>query len=171
MEIKDILKNTRAAMGLSQSKFAKQFEIPTRTYQEWEQGHRTPLPYVFTLLMRLIALEGWKVLFTVNYKDDPCADISLRDTTGFKCIKQYTTDPMKTPFSGGTIDSERIEAFLKSRCPDPSRKDLKELLSSYGLPSLEPLSWCRKTHGVLYDDFFWIRFPNEKITWDDVRVR
>ena len=36
----------RKETGLSQSRFAAYFGIPTRTYQKWEQKENTPAPYI-----------------------------------------------------------------------------------------------------------------------------
>lgn len=44
------VKAIRANTGLSQSKFAAQFEIPTRTLERWESGDRVPPAYVLKLL-------------------------------------------------------------------------------------------------------------------------
>lgn len=108
--------------------------------------------------------------FTICYKDEESAVVFRDEKANYTC-ESYTKDPLKTPFAGGKIDRKRIDAFLRSRCPNPARADLRELLEHYGLDVLDPDVWCRKTHGVTYDDFFWIRFPDEKLTWDDVRVR
>jgi transcriptional regulator with XRE-family HTH domain len=36
-------KRLREAAGMSQSQLARASGVPLRTYQEWEQGNRTPL--------------------------------------------------------------------------------------------------------------------------------
>ena len=35
----------------------------------------------------------------------------------------------------------------------------------------EVIEILKKTHGVSFDDFFWVKFNNENITWDEVRIR
>lgn len=50
MEAKYIIKEMRASMGLSQSKFSEYFGIPIRTIQDWEHGKRTPPEYVPRLM-------------------------------------------------------------------------------------------------------------------------
>jgi DNA-binding transcriptional regulator YiaG len=44
------IKELRAQTGLSQTAFAKYFEIPLRTVQDWEQGRRTPPEYLVELM-------------------------------------------------------------------------------------------------------------------------
>ena len=46
-----------------------------------------------------------------------------------------------------------------------------KILAAHGLTENNPYEWCRKTHGVMYNDFWWIKFPGETIKWDDVKVR
>lgn len=111
-----------------------------------------------------------EICFSVYYKSDKSAVIYRDEKANYTC-ERIITDPMKTPFAGGKVDKKRVDAFLKSRCPDYERGDLRELLERHGLDILDPEAWCRKTHGVSYDDFFWIRFPDENITWEDVRLR
>lgn len=53
MEIKEI----REMTGLNQTQFARKFDIPLRTYQNWEGGRRNPPEYVITMLRKLVEIE------------------------------------------------------------------------------------------------------------------
>ena len=44
------IKELRTASGLSQAKFAKLLEIPTRTIEDWESGRHKPHDYVIKLI-------------------------------------------------------------------------------------------------------------------------
>lgn len=44
------IKELRAKTGLSQQAFGDWLKIPKRTIQDWEQGQRTPPPYVVELI-------------------------------------------------------------------------------------------------------------------------
>lgn len=44
------IKELRAKTGLSQQAFGDWLHIPKRTIQDWEQGQRTPPPYVVELI-------------------------------------------------------------------------------------------------------------------------
>jgi len=48
------IKELRISTGLSQSQFSKEFDIPVRTLQQWEQGKSHPAPYVINLIERRI---------------------------------------------------------------------------------------------------------------------
>ena len=44
------IKQLRATTGLSQAKFAKLLEIPTRTVEDWEGKRHSPPDYVLKLI-------------------------------------------------------------------------------------------------------------------------
>ena len=44
------IKQLRATTGLSQAKFAKLLDIPTRTIEDWESGRHKPPDYVVKLI-------------------------------------------------------------------------------------------------------------------------
>ncbi len=48
------IKEIRALSGLSQSKFAEQYNISINTLQAWEAGRRTPPEHTRTMLERLV---------------------------------------------------------------------------------------------------------------------
>ena len=51
------IKELRKATGLSQSKFAQYFNIPTRTIQHWEQDISKPPSYIPEMMERILDLE------------------------------------------------------------------------------------------------------------------
>lgn len=51
------LKETREELGLSMTEMAKKFDIPYRTYQNWENGVRNPAVYVVKMIKRIVELE------------------------------------------------------------------------------------------------------------------
>lgn len=108
--------------------------------------------------------------FSVLFKDELVAKIIIDTLKHKTSIKRYVLGP-KQPFMCDRQDIHYIYGFLKSRCFEDSRPDLNKILSAHGLKENDPYKWCRKTHGVSYNDFWWIRFPGENLTWDDVKVR
>lgn len=63
------------------------------------------------------------------------------------------------------------EHFLTTRCFEPSRPDKVEMLKSLKVDYYNPAKIVRATHGVMNDDYVWLRFPGETITFKDVQVR
>ena len=51
------VKEMRAMTGLSQSQFAAKFNIPTGTFQAWEQGRQKPPAYVTSMMERILTME------------------------------------------------------------------------------------------------------------------
>lgn len=54
VNLNERIRELRRLTGLSQGKFAEKFGIPRSTLQNWEQGVRTPPPYVVTMLEKMI---------------------------------------------------------------------------------------------------------------------
>ena len=52
------IKEMRIITGMSRQEFGDYFGIPRGTIRNWEQGIREPLPYVVSLIERVLALEG-----------------------------------------------------------------------------------------------------------------
>ena len=61
--------------------------------------------------------------------------------------------------------------MLKDRCYEDSRGNLSEILEYFGLENNNPYKWCEITHGVTWEDFFGIKYDNEDISWEEVRIR
>jgi len=107
--------------------------------------------------------------FTVMNKDRKITDVEIKNNK-VNVIK-YSMQMDEQPFYGGPVDLERVYLFLESRCMDRNRDCLDEYLDWLGLDEYNPYKIVKKTHGVMWEDFFWLRFPGEDITWKDVRIR
>lgn len=61
--------------------------------------------------------------------------------------------------------------FLSTRTFPSGRADAKVILKGLGIDRYDADAIVRKTHGVMNDDFVWLRYPGENITFKDVRIR
>ena len=86
-------------------------------------------------------------------------------------VESTEKNPMKRLFPNMTLSRYQASEVLKMRCWDPGRPDIRELLAACGLTKYAPLDIVRKTHGVSYNDFLWIKFPGEDLRAEDVLVR
>lgn len=66
---------------------------------------------------------------------------------------------------------QEYKEYLSERCFESSRPDKVEILKSLGVPYYDPALIVRATHGVMNDDYVWLRFPGETLTFKDVQVR
>jgi hypothetical protein len=85
-------------------------------------------------------------------------DIAVR----LKCLSKLAPDKI-------TIQS--LEVFLASRLPDPTRDDIKDILKKYGVREFNAYAMCRKSHGVMMQDFIWLKFDGEDVSFNDIRLR
>lgn len=54
MEVREL----RLQTGLSQSKFAKMFDVPVATLKDWEQERRNPPMYVVNMMRTILQYKG-----------------------------------------------------------------------------------------------------------------
>ena len=55
----------------------------------------------------------------------------------------------------------RLDKFFADRCFPSTRQNAKELLAIAGLTLYQPKLICRKTHGIVAHDHYWIRYAND----------
>ena len=119
-----------------------------------------------------------KVIIYFMYAYDTCAKIELNYFT--KILKDpevkvdnYTNCIIRRPF--GVLDNVTYNDFKKmlvDRCFPKSRFNCKQLLQDADIDHYSPLDIIKKTHGVMSDDLFWIRFSDEEpALWDEINPR
>lgn len=109
--------------------------------------------------------------FMVMYKNEDVAFVHVSADHKEVSIKKIMPDGMKQVFNGNKLDLERVYSFLKDRCFEDGYTDLENVLAKVGMISNNPWEWNRKTHGVTWEDYFWVKFEGEDIVWEDVKWR
>lgn len=104
--------------------------------------------------------------FDIMYKDELVSEVSF--VNGKLLVKKHNNNVAIQPFHGGEITPSRVEEFLLSRCFRFSRPDKEDLLKALGLEVYNPFDIVSKTHGHMYHDCLWVRFPGENLKWADV---
>ena len=170
------LRQRRRALGLTQAEVAALVGMKQANYSRMESGRQMPgldtlLPVLSALRLELQVDPCDNTTYHVMYLDLTVADVVLSHDKKDIQFRKYEADGLRQPFSGNKLDLERFYSFLKSRCYEEDRADLDLILKKAGLRDNNPYAWVRLTHGVTYDDFFWIRTNNEQIMWDEVRIR
>lgn len=113
--------------------------------------------------------------FDYMFKDKVCTSVTIQTCNGKQTvsIKNYTDDLVDRLF--GINENPTIEDLnkaLEERCFPRTRYNCKEVLKHLDLPFYDPMMIIRKTHGVFFDDFMWIRFEDEpNLKWKDVRCK
>lgn len=162
------IKKLRETTGLSQSTFAKEYGIPVRSLQEWEQGRKNPPDYVLRLLED--AVENKHLLkYYIMFATIPVLKLVYQ---GGKLIDstKLTEKEMLLPIRG-TINEYKVYQFMKSRCYEDGRVDLPKILAAANLENNDPWAWVEKTHGAVYEDSWWVKQECEDVTWEQVKVR
>lgn len=126
---------------------------------------------VLSCLRKRIRRESFMNDFTfeVYWKDEITARVYVKKENVI--ISRYTDNPGKQLFAEKKMTRYQLGKILELRCVEKERPDIDEILEHLGLDEYNPYEIVRKTHGVSYNDFIWLRFPGEKLTSKDVLVR
>lgn len=83
----------------------------------------------------------------------------------------YTDNIMNRAFGvrESPLNIRDLEKLLEYRSFPRTRGNANELLRDLGLEFYEVFSIVEKTHGVMFDDIYWIKFEGEDITYADAR--
>ncbi len=109
--------------------------------------------------------------FDVYWKDELTASVSISSDRKYVQYKKYTNEIPKIPYLFDNPSVEQINEFLLSRCMDAHRTQLDEYLKDLEINEFNPYEIIKKTHGTMWEDFMWLKFPEETITWKDVCLR
>jgi hypothetical protein len=112
--------------------------------------------------------------FDVMHFDEVIASVDLKpENSTLPYVKNFVTGFNKqfSPEMEGFISLEELERWLKWRTFPPSRVNVDELLEVLGLNAYNRWGIVRKTHGIMADDEFWIRFKGENLKHKDVCLR
>ena len=109
--------------------------------------------------------------FTVYYKEERITDVIFEDgyPLKFKIIKYDNS--YKQPFKMKNCTLNDIYVFLESRCYENNRDELFQILEYYSLSYNDPWEWNKITHGTMRDDYLWIKWEGEDITYNDIKTR
>lgn len=67
------------------------------------------------------------------------------------------------------VSRKELYEFLEDRCFPRTRFDCKRVLKDIDVDFYEPRLIVDKTHGVMFDDTYWVKFEGEDITYADAR--
>ena len=105
----------------------------------------------------------------VFYKDKPTATAYI-DGNDVR-IDYYTDDQVVCLFPRKKMDMITIMECLETRCYPRNRQSIKRILKTLGLKEYNPLEICKITHGIMRNDYTWLRFDDEDIGYENVKIR
>lgn len=111
----------------------------------------------------------WNFSFDYLLKDTVLAKVWVKD--GKVTVKNYTDDIVDRPFGkkDKNLSLKDLDSLFEYRCVPKSRFNISQILEGKFL-SYSKLAIIRENHGILIDDYYWIRFDDEKdLCWDDVK--
>lgn len=161
------IRELRRQSGLTQKEFAYKYDIPIRTIQKWERNGSTPPRYIEEAIEKIDFLEQSELMFDAYWRDEKTARVR---SCGQKIyIERLINHPVKQIFFADEMSRFQLGEILRTRCWDEKRKDLPRILEKLGLTEFNPYEICRITHGKMYQDSIWFRYPGELITYEEIR--
>lgn len=111
------------------------------------------------------------IIYEILYKDIVVDEVFLPEDKNNIVVTKMVDNKMMQPFNMAKISLSDFYAFIKSRCYEDERINLDKILDQAGLKDNNPYEWIKVTHGITWEDFFWIREKGENITWEEVKLR
>lgn len=115
-----------------------------------------------------------KVILEFDYmhRNTVCSTVKLYENLEVEVV-DFTDYILYKAFGNWSdkVSLNDIHDFFDSRVFPETRVNAKQLLNDVGLTSYNSRTLVEITHGIMDDDFFWIRFPEERdtLTWEKVR--
>ena len=113
------------------------------------------------------------VRFQYMFQNQVTADVEFDYSTKEVQYKTYTDNIYLLPFGVNMKPKiPDVSRFLESRCFPKERRNRNQLLEDLELDAFVPLEIVRKTHGILLEDYCWIRFEREDLEYErDIKLR
>lgn len=109
--------------------------------------------------------------FETYWKNKKTSEVMVSADRRSVKYTRFTNAIPQVPYLFDNPTVEQIYEFLESRCMPKGRKQLDEYLRYLGLEEYNPWEIVKITHGVMWEDFLWLKFPDEEVTWDEVKLR
>ena len=106
--------------------------------------------------------------FDTMWKDKVTAHLEIQNEN--VSVVSYTDNIAENAFAVPPFDIFYVNQFIEGRCFEECNASKDFFLKDLGLVSYNPWEIVRKTHGFLWDDYMWIRFEGETLTWEDVNL-
>lgn len=75
------------------------------------------------------------------------------------------------PFMDANVTIDEVYQWIDDRCFPKERPNCDRILKLLGLDFYVPMEIVRVTHGLQFDDYYWVKFKGEDINWDDIKLR
>lgn len=109
--------------------------------------------------------------FDIMWYDQILVSVSVDQLTKKITLSNGLPNHFMYPFKMPHVTLTHVMSFLESRCFPKSRANCDELLTALGLQTYDVIAITKKTHGLMMDDFLWLRYSGERVTYDDIKIR
>lgn len=83
-------------------------------------------------------------------------------------VENFTDFVLDQAFGRQELTIDVIDDFFRDRVFPETRVNCRELLDLLGFQHFDAEAIARVTHGILFNDTYWVRFDNENLTYNDI---
>ena len=106
------------------------------------------------------------ITFDVYNKRDLLSHVEVKNNE--VSVINYTDSKLFTPFLIDNVNAGTVMTFFTNRWIEKTRPDFNERLSELGLDEYDPIEVVKLTHGLRFEDYTWIKFDGEDITYEEL---
>ena len=102
--------------------------------------------------------------FTIYWKETPVVQVcyDAMKQPQFTVLDHSHLPVLLFDMDGKAVPTAaRLDKFFADRCFPSTRQNAKELLAIAGLTLYQPKLICRKTHGIVAHEHYWIRYADD----------
>ena len=149
---------------IPQNPVKKNFKIPRHRFVKIRVQRYNSYRYKKKVVQNIM------IKFNVMFRDEVVAYVEINNNNLIK-VETYSNVVYKQPFIKKPVTLEYVKAFLQKRVVSPDKTNIDEILKQLEIPKYDIIEILKKTHGTNFDDFIWIKFIGEDVSWDEVKLR
>ena len=109
--------------------------------------------------------------FDIMVKKELCVKVEIDRINKKLILETYTDEKVNNPFRMPEPKIINAMEFIESRCFPRERGNCDELLKRLGLDEYDPVAITRITRGLMMDDYMWIRYEGDDVTYEEIKIR
>ena len=104
---------------------------------------------------------------TLLWREEPVLDFEIEKGRVRRLLWKSNRRPLE--FTGSLTDDDALLFFLEDRLVPETRIGIHQDIKEMGIPYYDPTKIIRFSHGFSMNDCYWIRFPEEQLTFEELK--
>lgn len=109
--------------------------------------------------------------FTIYWQEEKIEHIIIDFKNRTVKYEKFVQDFIKTNFLFKEPTIEEVVEWLEDRCFPRTRFRYMKVIEALDLYAYDPIEIVKKTHGLIHEDYTWIKFKGQRIKYDKIKLR